>query len=68
MSSRWSCFWRGLLLRFGDPSRPSPFATSVAVIGLFVAILGGWLGGKLVFRWVGVHQTEDNNRTAERSI
>ena len=39
-------FLASLLLRFGDPSRPSPFATSVAVIGLFVAILGGWLGGE----------------------
>ena len=62
-------FLASLLLRFGDPSRPSPFATSVAVIGLFIAILGGWLGGELVFRLgVGVHQTEDSNGTPERSI
>jgi uncharacterized membrane protein len=62
-------FLASLLLRFGDPSHPSAFATSVAVIGLFVAGLGGWLGGELVFRLgVGVHQTEESNPTSERSI
>ena len=62
-------FLASLLLRFGDPSRPSPFATSVAVIGLFVAILGGWLGGELVFRLgVGVHQTEESSRTPDRPL
>src|SRR5262245_59443352 len=41
-------------------SRPSPFATSMAIMGLFIAILEGWLGGELVFRLgVGVHQTEE---------
>ena len=58
-----------VFLRFGDPSHPSPFATSVAVIGLFIAFLGGWLGGELVFPLgVGVHQTEDSSRTSERPI
>jgi uncharacterized membrane protein len=62
-------FLASLLLRFGDPSRPSPFATSVAVIGLFIAFLGGWLGGELVFRLgVGVDQTEDSSRTPEHPI
>lgn len=62
-------FLASLLLRVADPSRPSPFATSVAVIGLFVAILGGWLGGELVFRLgVGVHQTEESSGTPEREI
>ena len=62
-------FLASLLLRFGDPSRPSPFATSMAVIGLFIAILGGWLGGELVFRLgVGVHQTEESNSTSDRSV
>jgi uncharacterized membrane protein len=62
-------FLASLLLRFGDPSRPSPFATSMAVIGLFVAVLGGWLGGELVFRLgVGVHQTEESNSTSDRSV
>ena len=62
-------FLTSLLLRFGDPSRPTPFATAVAVIALFIAILGGWLGGELVFRLgVGVHQTEESNRTPENSI
>jgi uncharacterized membrane protein len=62
-------FLASLLLRFGDPSRPSPFATSVGVIGLFIAVLGGWLGGELVFRLgVGVHQAEESTETPQRSI
>jgi uncharacterized membrane protein len=62
-------FLASLLLRFGDPSRPTPFATSMAVIGLFIAMLGGWLGGELVFRLgVGVHQSEESNPTPERSV
>jgi uncharacterized membrane protein len=62
-------FLTSLLLRLGDSSRPSPFATSVAVIGLFVAILGGWLGGELVFRLgIGVDQIEESSRRPERSI
>ena len=62
-------FLVSLLLRVGDPSRPTPFATSVAVIALFIAFLGGWLGGELVFRLgVGVHQTEESNRTPDSPI
>ena len=62
-------FLASLLLRVGDPSRPSPFATSVAVIGLFIAIFRRMARRELVFRLgVGVHHTEESNRTPASSI
>ena len=34
---------------------------------MFIAVLGGWLGGELACRLgVGVHQTEDSSETPER--
>jgi uncharacterized membrane protein len=55
-------FLVSLALRFRDPGHPSALATALAVIALFLAGLGGWLGGELVFRLgVGVQQRDEDD-------
>lgn len=53
-------FGTSLALRFANPGAPSIWAALPAWVGLLLAVVGGWLGGKLVYDLrVGVHESKD---------
>ena len=44
-------------LRWDEPARPTTAAHATAILGLLLALFGGWLGGELVSRLgVGIHE------------
>jgi hypothetical protein len=43
-------FLVSLVLGFGDTGHRAALTTAIALIALFFAGFGGWLGGELVFR------------------
>lgn len=55
------------LLRTGSPEVPSTAALALSFIGVFAALLGGWLGGELVER-LGVGVSSNANLNAPSSL
>ncbi len=65
MGSAWLLFVSSLALR-GLPAgtTPPPIATAAAVAGFLVMAIGGWFGGRLVYRFgVGVSSDRPHGRS-----
>jgi uncharacterized membrane protein len=60
MLSATALFAGSLIVRFsGVAYKPSPVALVLSALGFIVLLLGGWLGGELVFRH-GIPPLEEN--------
>ncbi len=59
MMAAWSCYAASLFLRLEGVAltRPDAFGTGLSAGGFVILCIGGWLGGKLVYRHgVGVRR------------
>ena len=61
-------FAASFYLRMDTPTRPPMLATILAVVGVVLALVGGWLGGELVERLgIGVHPGANVNAPSSLS-
>ncbi len=58
MLTATGAFVASWLLRSGTAAAPPPFAVGLSLAGLLLLLVGGWLGGTLVYRY-GVGRPDD---------
>ncbi len=68
MGTAWCFFLLALAFRGGPEGAASPVAVATAALGFLIMVIGGWLGGQLVYRYgVGVTRIEPQEAVAERA-